>query len=252
MDQRAALFIYALRQADSALVLGHRISEWCGHAPVLELDLAMPNLALDLIGQARNFYTYAGEVEGRGRDEDRLAYHRTEIDYRNVLLAEQPNGDFAFTMARHLVYSAFAVPFYEALMPSRDETLAAIAAKSVKEMRYHRTLAAEWMIVLGDGTEESYTRAQDALERVWPFTGEMFATDDVEHSLIAVGIAPDPAPLKAPWRAEIERVAAQAGLNVPRDGWMQEGGRNGRHTEHLGAVLTSLQYLQRAHPDAVW
>lgn len=246
------LFAYTLRLADNALVLGHRLSEWVGHAPVLEEDLALGNLALDLIGQARAFYTYAGEVEGKGRDEDALAYLRDAGEYRNVLLVEQPNGDFAATMARQLIYSAFARPFFEKLQASKDATLAAIAAKALKEMTYHLRHSAEWIIRLGDGTEDSHLRAQDALDELWPYTGELFEIDQIDRALIDAGIAVDVAALRPAFEGTMDEVLAEATLQRPRDGYMQSGGRSGRHSEHLGYILAELQFLQRAYPGAKW
>jgi ring-1,2-phenylacetyl-CoA epoxidase subunit PaaC len=246
------LFDYTLRLADNALVLGHRLSEWCGHAPVLEEDLALPNMALDLIGQGRALYTYAGEVEGKGRDEDALAYLRDAVEFRNVLLVEQPNGDFATTIVRHLLYAAFAHPYYEGLARSKDATLAGIAAKAVKEMAYHVRHASEWTIRLGDGTEESHARAQDAVDQFWPYTGELFETDQVERALIEAGIAVDPAKVRPAWERTINAVLAEATLSRPLEGWMQTGGRAGRHSEHLGFILAELQILQRSYPASTW
>jgi ring-1,2-phenylacetyl-CoA epoxidase subunit PaaC len=248
----APLVQYTLRLADNALVLGHRLSQWCGHAPTLEEDIALANMALDLIGQARLLYAYAAEVEGEGRDEDQLAYLRDAGQYRNLLLTEQPNGDFAFTIARQSLYSAFAVPFWRALAGSRDETLAAIAAKAEKETAYHLRHCAEWLIRLGDGTAESHTRAQDALDELWPYTGELFEADAVERGLIERGVAVDPQALRAEWDETVETVLAEAMLRRPADGWMQSGGRSGRHSEHLGHLLAELQFLQRAYPGAKW
>ncbi|HEY0442256.1 MAG TPA: 1,2-phenylacetyl-CoA epoxidase subunit PaaC [Xanthobacteraceae bacterium] len=246
------LFTYTLRLADTALVLGHRLSEWVGHAPVLEEDLAFGNMGLDLIGQARSLYSYAGAVEGAGRDEDALAYLRDATDYRNILLVEQPNGDFASSMVRQLLYAAWAHPFFTALARSKDATLGAIAAKAEKEVAYHLRHAAEWSIRLGDGTGESHARAQAAVDELWPFTGEMFEVDPVERALIEAGVGPDPAPLKATWDRTVGDVLAEATLARPRDGWMQSGGRSGRHTEYLGHVLADLQFMQRAYPGATW
>jgi ring-1,2-phenylacetyl-CoA epoxidase subunit PaaC len=246
------LFQYTLRLADNALVLGHRLSEWVGHAAVIEEDLAFGNMGLDLIGQARALYTYAGEVEGKGRDEDKLAYLRDANDYRNILLVEQPNGDFAVTMVRQLLYAAFACPYFEALTRSKDETLAAIAAKAAKEMAYHLRHSAEWVIRLGDGTDESRARAQAALEELWPYTAEMFEVDQVERALIEAGVAVDPAGLRGTWDKTIDDVLTEATLTRPQDGYMQNGGRAGRHSEHLGFILAELQFLQRAYPGATW
>jgi ring-1,2-phenylacetyl-CoA epoxidase subunit PaaC len=246
------LFSYTLRLADNALILGHRLSEWCGHAPVLEEDLALANMALDLIGQARSLYTYAGATEGKGRDEDALAYRRDVGDFRNVLLVERPNGDFAATIVRQLLYAAFAHPYFEALARSKDATLAAIAAKAVKEMAYHLRHASEWTIRLGDGTAESRARAQEALDELWPFAGELFEVDHVERALIEAGIAADPGPIRPIWERTIDDVLREATLMRPRSSWMQSGGRTGRHSEHLGHILAELQFLQRAYPDATW
>jgi ring-1,2-phenylacetyl-CoA epoxidase subunit PaaC len=246
------LFAYTLRLADNALILGHRLSEWCGHAPVLEEDLALANMALDLIGQARSLYTYAGEIEGKGRDEDALAYRRDVVDFRNVLLVERPNGDFATTIVRQLLYAAFAHPYFEALMRSKDETLAAIAAKAVKEMAYHLRHASEWTIRLGDGTDESHARVQEALDELWPFAGELFEVDEIERALIEAGIAADPVALRLVWERTIDEVRREATLTQPRTSWMQTGGRTGKHSEHLGHILAELQFLQRAYPDARW
>jgi ring-1,2-phenylacetyl-CoA epoxidase subunit PaaC len=246
------LFAYTLRLADNALILGHRLSEWCGHAPVLEEDLALANMALDLIGQARSLYTYADEIEGKGRDEDALAYRRDVVDFRNVLLVERPNGDFATTIVRQLLYAAFAHPYFEALMRSKDDTLAAIAAKAVKEMAYHLRHASEWTIRLGDGTDESHARVQEALDELWPFAGELFEVDEIERALIEAGIAADPVALRLVWERTIDEVRREATLTQPRTSWMQTGGRTGKHSEHLGHILAELQFLQRAYPDARW
>jgi ring-1,2-phenylacetyl-CoA epoxidase subunit PaaC len=247
-----SLFEYALHLADDALLLGHRLSEWCGRAPTLEEDMALANIGLDLIGQARSLYAYAGEVEGAGRDEDRLAYLREDREYRNLLLVELPNGDFAQTIVRQLLYSAFMVPFWERLQASKDQTLAAVAAKSVKEARYHLRHAAEWVIRLGDGTEESRDRTIAALDELWPWTGELFEQDAAERALVEAGVAVDCMALKPVWDATVERVLSEATLARPQDGWMQTGGRRGVHTEHLGYVLAELQHLQRSHPGAAW
>lgn len=246
------LVLYTLRRADDALILGHRLSEWCGHAPMLEEDMALANTALDLIGQARELYSHAARVEGADNDEDRLAYLRDVRQYRNLLLVEQPNGDFARTMMRQFLFSAFADPYWRAMMGSTDTTLAAIAAKSEKESAYHLRHASEWIVRLGDGTEESHQRAQEAADDLWAFTGEMFHCDDGDRDLIAEGIAVDPESLREVWRSTIEEVFATATLAIPANDWMQEGGRIGHHSEHLGHLLTELQYLQRSFPGATW
>ena len=246
------LFTYTLRLADNALVLGHRLSEWCGHAPVLEEDLALPNMALDLIGQARSLYAYAGEVEGAGRDEDALAYLRDVRAFRNVLLVEQPNGDFAVTLVRQLLYAIYAEAYFGSLVESRDDMLAAIAAKAVKEFTYHVRHCSEWAIRLGDGTEESRARMQSALDDLWPFTGELFEIDQTERALIERGIALDPSQIKKTWDQALDDVLGQATLTRPDTQWMQTGGRDGRHTEHLGFLLADLQFMQRTYPGAKW
>jgi len=244
--------LYALRRADDALILGHRLSEWCGHAPMLEEDMAFANMGLDLIGQARELYTYAARLEDAGNDEDKYAYLRDVRQYRNLLLVEQPNGDFARTILRQLFYSAFADPYWCAMMASKDETLAAIAAKSEKESAYHLRHVSEWTIRLGDGTEESHRRAQTAVEDLWAFTGELFHTDAVEAALIADGIAVDPESLRQRWTDTVTNVLRTATLTVPSNGWMQKGGRSGHHSEHLGHLLSELQSMQRTFPNATW
>ena len=246
------LVLYALRRADDALIAGHRLSEWCGHAPMMEEDMALANMGLDLLGQARELYTYAAKAEANGNDEDRLAYLRDVRQYRNLLLLEQPNGDFAQTMTRQFFYAAFADLYWRAMMNSRDATLAAIAAKSEKESAYHVRHSSEWMVRLGDGTEESHRRAQTAVDDLWAYTGEMFEADDSERGLIEVGVAIDPATLRGPWQATITSVLDEATLSLPTSDWMQRGGRSGRHSEHLGHLLSELQSMQRTFPGATW
>jgi ring-1,2-phenylacetyl-CoA epoxidase subunit PaaC len=248
----APLVQYALRLADKALVLGHRLSEWCGHAPMLEEDIALANIALDLIGQARPLYAYAAELEGEGRNEDKLAYLRDASQYRNVLLVEQPNGDFAVTIVRQFLYAAFMAPFWRLLAGSRDATFAAIAAKAEKEAAYHLRHSAEWLIRLGDGTPESHARAQAALDELWMYTGELFEADAIERGLIERGVALDPQTLRPEWDETVDRVLGEATLKRPPDGWMQTGGRTGRHSEPLGFILADMQFLQRAYPGATW
>jgi ring-1,2-phenylacetyl-CoA epoxidase subunit PaaC len=246
------LVLYTLRRADDALILGHRLSEWCGHAPMLEEDMALANIALDLLGQARELYTYAAKVEGKDNDEDKFAYLRDVRQYRNLLLNEQPNGDFARTIVRQFFYSAFADPYWRAMMTSADPTLAAIAAKSEKESAYHLRHSSEWIVRLGDGTAESRARAQTAIDDLWAFTGEMFAVDDCECSLIDAGIAVDPAGLRPRWLKTVSDVLDEATLTLPKNDWMQQGGRIGRHTEHLGHLLSELQSMQRTFPGVTW
>jgi ring-1,2-phenylacetyl-CoA epoxidase subunit PaaC len=246
------LVLYTLRRADDALILGHRLSEWCGHAPALEEDMALANMGLDLLGQARELYAYAAKVEGRDNDEDKFAYLRDVRQYRNLLLVEQPNGDFARTMMRQFFYAVFADLYWRAMMHSSDATLAAIAAKSEKESAYHVRHSSEWIVRLGDGTEESHRRAQTAIDDLWAFTGEMFEVDDDERGLIDRSIACDPASLRPQWLKTISSVVAEATLALPKSDWMQQGGRSGRHSEHLGHLLSELQSMQRSFPGATW
>jgi ring-1,2-phenylacetyl-CoA epoxidase subunit PaaC len=246
------LVLYTLRRADDALILGHRLSEWCGHAPMLEEDMALANMGLDLLGQARELYSYAAKVEGNGNDEDKFAYLRDVRQYRNLLLVEQPNGDFARTMVRQFFYAAFADLYWRAMMSSADTTLAAIAAKSEKETAYHLRHSSEWMVRLGDGTAESHARAQTAIADLWAFTGEMFEVDGGERALIDAAIAIDPAALRAHWLKTVSNVVREATLVLPSSDWMQQGGRGGRHSEHLGHLLSELQSMQRTFPGAAW
>jgi len=245
------LVLFTLRRADDALILGHRLSEWCGHGPTLEEDIALANMGLDLLGQARSLYTHAAVVEDVGHNEDHLAYLRDAPQFRNLLLVEQPNGDFAATIARQFLYAAYVDPWWRAMTASTDPTLAAIAAKAEKETAYHLRHAAEWMIRLGDGTAESHRRAQAALDRLWPYVGEMFEPGD-EAGLIADGAAADPAALRPIFDATVADILGQATLQPPANAWAQRGGRHGRHSEHLGFLLAEMQHLQRTHPGASW
>jgi ring-1,2-phenylacetyl-CoA epoxidase subunit PaaC len=252
MTDRATLVTFLLRLADDHLVLGHRLSEWCGHAPMLEEDLAMPNMALDLIGQARALYAYAAELEGKGRSEDDFAYLRREREYLNCLMVERPNGDFAHTMLRQLYFAAFMEPIWRGMMRSSDETLAAIAAKAVKEVAYHIRHAGEWVIRLGDGTDESAARMRDAVAALAPYLDELFETDAVSDEIAQAGIAPDPATLRPDFDRTIGGIFAEAGLEIAKPAYAQTGGRTGRHGEAMGFLLTELQYMQRTFPGAVW
>ncbi|WP_213771409.1 1,2-phenylacetyl-CoA epoxidase subunit PaaC [Bradyrhizobium sp. dw_78] len=246
------LVLYTLRRADDALILGHRLSEWCGHAPMLEEDMALANMGLDLLGQARELYSYAAKAEDRDNDEDKFAYLRDARQYRNLLLVEQPNGDFAQTMVRQFFYAAFADLYWRAMMKSADPTLAAIAAKSEKESAYHVRHSSEWIVRLGDGTAESHVRAQAAIDQLWAFTGEMFQADGSERGLIDAGIAVDPAALRPQWLKTVSEVAREATLVLPESDWMQQGGRSGRHSEHLGHLLSELQSMPRTFPGTTW
>lgn len=245
------LVLFALRRADDALVLGHRLSEWCGHGPTPEEDIALANMGLDLLGQARSLYARAAEAEGAGHDEDQFAYLRDPPQYRNLLLLEQPNGDFAQTIVRQFLYAAFVDPWWRAMAGSADAGLAAIAAKAEKESAYHLRHAAEWVIRLGDGTAESHRRAQAAVDLLHPYAGEMFGPAD-EAPLVASGIAADPGALRPVWDRTVEAVLGEATLSRPAGTWSQQGGRVGRHSEHLGFLLAEMQHLPRTHPGAAW
>jgi ring-1,2-phenylacetyl-CoA epoxidase subunit PaaC len=242
--EETSLVRQLLERADDALILGHRLSEWTGHAPLLEEELALANIALDLIGQARLLYEYAGTLTGHS--EDQLAYLRDAQSWRNCLIMELPNGDFGFSIVRLLLVSAFVDPFWRGSIVSSDATVAAIAAKAEKETAYHLRHAGEWLIRLGDGTGESHRRAQAAIDLLWPYTGEMFAAS------AGGGVFSDPATLRDTWIASVDNILSRATLERPQDGWMQSGGRSGRHTEHLGYLLAEMQFLQRAYPGAAW
>ena len=246
------LFTYALRLGDDALILAQRLSEWASRAPEIEEDIALTNIALDLLGQARALLDYAGVVEGAGRDEDDLAYLRTEREFYNVHLVEQENGDFAHTIARQLFFSTYQLSLYEELISSRDELLAGVAAKGVKEAAYHNDHATQWTIRLGDGTDESHSRMQAAVDRLWPYTAELFEADDVEKSLAAQGVAVDPSTLRSRWGLTIAEVFSSAMLTIPQIPWASHGGRRGVHTEGFGYLLAEMQYLHRTHPGAAW
>jgi ring-1,2-phenylacetyl-CoA epoxidase subunit PaaC len=251
-EDKQALFDYILRLGDNALILGQRLAEWCGHGPELEEDIALTNVALDFIGQARALLSYAAKVEGKGRSEDDLAFLREERAYKNALLTEQPNEDFGRTIARQFIIDAFNAELYAALSSSSDGALAAIAEKSLKEVKYHFRHSAEWVIRLGDGTEESHRRIQAAFDDLWAYTGELFAADDIDRAMLKAGIGVDLANIKTRWDAHVDAVLTEATLTRPRDGWMQSGGRQGRHSEHLGHLLSELQYMQRTYPGARW
>lgn len=247
-----ALFEYLLRLGDDSLILGHRMSEWCGHGPILEEDIAMTNIALDLVGQATTILNYAGETEGKGRDGDALAFLRFDRDYRNLLLVEQPNGDFGKTMMRQFLFDAYRKPLFEKLEFSSDKHLAAIAEKSLKETRYHLKHSSEWVIRLGDGTDESHERIQEALDTLWRYTPELFYQDEVDAELVKNGIIPNNSEVEIEWRKTVNSVLEEATLKVPTNNWKQEGGRKGMHSEHLGYILAEMQYMQRAYPNMEW
>ncbi len=244
-------FEFLLRLGDNALVLGHRVSEWCGHAPVLEEDIALANIALDLIGQTQLWLGLAAEVEGQGRTADDLAFLRDAWDFRNLLLVEQPNKDFGVTMMRQFLFDAWHKLYLQALTQANDPEIAAIADKSLKEVTYHLERSADVVIALGDGTEESHDRMQSALDRLWPYVGEMFTPDAVDDAM--PGIAPDLAALRTDFDTIVSCVMAEATLTIPDSSFAHLGGRNGtRHSEHLGHMLATMQWLQRAYPGATW
>lgn len=252
MNKQEALFEYTLRMADDSLILGHRVSEWCGHGPILEEDIALTNIALDLVGQATNLLEYAATVEAAGRNADDLAFLRYDRDYRNALLVEQKNGDFGDTIARQFFFDVFRKSFFEALMKSADANLAGIAEKSLKETKYHLKHSSEWMIRLGDGTEESHERIQKSVDTLWRYTEELFFTDEVDELLLAENIAVDMTPLKAAWKTYVGEILTEATITIPSHSWQQAGGRKGVHSEHLGYLLAEMQYMQRAYPGMEW
>jgi ring-1,2-phenylacetyl-CoA epoxidase subunit PaaC len=250
------LFDYLLRLADSDLILAQRLGEWVGHGPVLEEDIALANVGLDLLGQARMWFAYASEVETstgrRGRTEDELAFMRDGGDFRNLLLVEQPNGNYADTIARQFYFDAWHELLLTVLSSSADARIAEIAAKGLKETIYHVERSADWIVRLGDGTDLSHARMQAAVDALWPYTGEMFATDDTERVLVAKGVACDAESLLDPWRERVAAILSEATLTLPSAKWMQRGGKQGVHTEHLGHLLAQMQWLQRAYPGAQW
>ncbi len=246
------LFQYLLRLGDTSLVLGQRLGAWVGHSPALEEDLGLANLSLDLIGQARLLLTYAGEVENRGRDEDALAFFRDAPAFANLTLAEQPNGDFAHTIVRQFLIDAWQLQVYEGLLGSQDARLASIAAKAIKETRYHDRYSSGWLVRLGDGTAESHRRAQEALNDLWRFTAELFAPDEVDEQLAVVRIAPPLADLEPRWSTHIDEVLREATLRRPATASYPWHGKRGVHTEHLGHMLAEMQHLQRTYPGAQW
>ncbi|MGB8855431.1 MAG: 1,2-phenylacetyl-CoA epoxidase subunit PaaC [Burkholderiales bacterium] len=249
---RHQLFEYLLRLGDSDLILAQRVSAWCGHAPVLEEDIALANIALDLLGQARMWLTLAGEVEGKGRDEDRLAYLRNANEFRNVLLVEQPNGDFAETMARQFYFDQWHHLLLGALQKSADARVAAIAEKSLKEVSYHVRRSNEWLVMLGDGTDESHARMQQAIDKLWVYTGELFSMDEIDHAMAAEQVGCDLSSLHDAWQQNVFAKLDKATLRIPSAEWMQRGGKQGIHTEDFGFLLAEMQVLQRSYPGATW
>ncbi len=247
-----ALFEYCLRLGDSSLILGHRLSEWCGHGPVLEEDIALINIALDHLGRSINILNYAGQVEGKNRTEDDLAYHRNERDFRNLLITEHPNKDFAYTIARQFFFDTYSFFLYEELKNSKDATISAIAEKALKEITYHLRHSSEWMLRLGDGTKESKEKTQTAVNELWRFTGELFIMDQIDELLIKEGIAADLNLVKSKWENKVSEILQRATLEKPMSAYAHTGSHKGIHTEHLGFLLAEMQYLPRTYPKAKW
>jgi ring-1,2-phenylacetyl-CoA epoxidase subunit PaaC len=266
---------YTLRLADDALIIGHRLGEWCGHGPILEQDIALTNTALDHLGRARSLYQYAADqhqqlpageknqfftsvtlqnksATGENLDEDDLAFLRDGWDFRNVLLAELPNNDWAYTVARAFFYDAFYYFFFTALQKSSDQALSAIAEKSLKEVTYHLRWSSEWVVRLGDGTDESHDRMQKAVNELWMYTGELFLMNETDKAMLEQGIGVDLEKIKPMWKERIDAIFEEATINIPAGTWMQQGGKDGRHSEHLGYILAELQFMQRAYPGMEW
>ncbi len=246
------LYQYLIHLGDNALIMGHRLAEWCGHAPELEIDMALSNIALDLTGQARNLFQRAAEVEGLGKTEDDIAYLRDAWDFRNLLLVEQPNQDFAFTIVRQFFFDTYNYLLHQGLTNSRDEWLAGYAEKAIKEIAYHLRFSSEWMARLGDGTEKSHQKVQRALDELWMFSGELTAPNELDLRMASEGIAPELTVMKAQFDQKVDETLAKATLQKPTGAWMQSGGKDGRHTEHLGYILADMQFLQRAYPGLEW
>ena len=246
------LYNYILRIADNSLILGHRLSEWCGHGPVLEQDMAMTNIALDLIGQARNLYQLAADIQGAGKTEDDIAYLRDVFDFKNLLLVEQPNGDFAHTIVRQFFFSAFQYPFYQELRNSKDSILRGVAEKAEKEVAYHLRWSSEWMIRLGDGTEESHNRMQHAIDNLWTYSGECCIPDALDNWANSEGFGVDLTSIKIAFDETVNTVLTEATLTKPVSTYMQKGGKQGQHTEYLGYILAEMQFMQRAYPNSTW
>jgi len=246
------LFKYTLRLADNELVLGHRLSEWCGHGPELEEDIAIINIALDHLGQCRSLYQYAGEVEGKGKSEDDLAYLRNEREFSNFLLCELPNGHYGDTIVRSFFYDTFMKYYYESLIQSKDERLSAIAEKSLKEVLYHYKHSAEWVIRLGDGTELSHERVQESIDNIWPYTGEMFEMDEIDDISVEAGVGVNKKLIHDSWLTDVTEILRRATITIPQETYFHSGGRKGVHTEHVGYMLAEMQYLRRQMPEATW
>ena len=243
---------YIIALGDNGLILGQRLGEWCGHGPALETDMALTNISLDLFGMTRSYFQYAAEVEGKGRTEDDIAFLRNERQYKNVQLVEQPNGNFADTIARQFFFDAWHYLFLEQLAKSTDSQLSAIAMKSIKEVKYHLRFSSQWMLRLGDGTGESHDKMQAAVNDLWMFTEELVTATDLEKAMATEGIGVDVSELKTAYYEKLEAVLREATLEIPKKDWMQQGGKTGIHTEYLGHLLAEMQHLQRAYPGAKW
>ena len=250
LSEKQNLLHYLLHMADNGLILAQRLGEWCGHGPVLEQDIALTNIALDVLGQSRYFYQYAADVDGNGKSEDDFAYFRDEREFKNFILLEQPNGDWAHTIMRQFYYDNFMQLVYSQLVSSSDVQVSAIASKAIKEVDYHLKFSSEWVIRMGDGTDESHKRIQEAASALWEYTGEMFIPADYE--LETLGICTNVANLKNEWLKRLNDVFNQATLQVPQTNWFQTGGKSGVHSEYLGILLTDLQYIQRTFPGCKW
>lgn len=253
LTEKEAKFHYLLRLADDRLILGHRLSEWCGHGPILEEDIALANVALDYIGHAASLYEYAAEIEGEGRHRDDIVYFRNDVEYQNIKMVELPKGDYGFTIARQFLFSTFSYYLYESLGESCDEQFRGMVQKHWKEIKYHLRHSREWVLRLGDGTEESHGRIQQAFDELWMYTGEMFDMDDIDRFMIENEFGSDLNTLKSVWIELVGNVLEEATLRVPdRDQFMASGGRQGQHTEHLGHLLAEMQHLRRSYPNANW
>lgn len=252
MTQKEALYKYTLRLADSGLILGQRLGEWCGHGPALEEDIALTNIALDLLGQSNSFFEYAGKLGGENKSADDLAFLRKENEYMNFLMVEQANGHFGDTIARQFLFDAFNYFNFQFLAQSADENIAGISQKAIKEVTYHIRHSREWMLRLGDGTEESKLKIQSAIDNLWMYTGEFFKKDEIDEIMHKAGIAPDLDEIKKNWHELVSGVLDEATLKEPGEVWMLHGGKQGKHTENLGYILTDLQYMQRTYPNSEW
>lgn len=243
---------YTLRLADNALILGQRLCEWCGHGPILEQDIALSNIALDHLGQARMLFQYAAEQKGEGFDENKIAFFRDSFEYYNLLILEQPNTDWGYTVVRQFLFDTFNFYLYSQLIHSKDEAISAVAQKAIKEVSYHAQWSAEWVIRLGDGTEFSHDKAQSSLDDLWQWVGEMFIADDLDNKMLELGIGADLGKIKTQWDEKVNQILKLATLKRPENDWAQEGGKQGEHSEHLGFILAEMQHLPRMHPEAIW